>query len=63
MAKEQKQQLINCFDCIHKNACQMWPGGRAIANASAIVCVNHETEKENDYGLQAQRKRQLQKRW
>lgn len=50
MAKEQKQQLINCFDCIHKNACQMWPGGRAIANASAIVCVNHETEKENDYG-------------
>lgn len=47
MAKKQKQPTKTCADCIHESACRVWTDGRAISDASASQCPNHETVKES----------------
>ena len=47
MAKKQQQHAKTCADCIHESACRVWTDGRAISDASASQCPNHETVKES----------------
>ncbi len=47
MAKKQKQPTKTCSDCIHESACRGWTDGRAISDAAASQCPNHETVKES----------------
>lgn len=47
MAKKQKQPTKTCADCIHESACRVWTDGRAISDAAASQCPNHETVKES----------------